>query len=111
MKKHFNTSTSFQLKKLQDRVAKSKEAVNRTRDAYKAELQDLNRYNPQVRLNPCGRKLFLVSFMQIEFHPQYVENMTEVFERCQMSEAQRLQKFKETLFSLQKVLNVSEYEE
>merc|ERR1719418_374913 len=37
--------------------------------------------------------------------------MTEVFERCQMSEAQRLQKFKETLFSLQKVLNVSEYED
>ena len=49
MKKHSNTSTSFQLKKLQDRVAKSKEAVNRTRDAYKAELQDLNRYNPQGR--------------------------------------------------------------
>jgi len=76
------------LKKLQDRVAKSKESVNRTRDAYKADLQDLNRYNPQ-----------------------YVENMTEVFERCQMSEAQRLQKFKETLFSLQKVLNVAEYED
>ena len=92
-------------------MAKSKEAVNRTRDAYKAELQDLNRYNPQVRLNRCSRKILLVSFMQIEFHPQYVENMTEVFERCQMSEAQRLQKFKETLFSLQKVLNVSEYEE
>ena len=110
MKKHFNTSTSFQLKKLQDRVAKSKEAVNRTRDAYKAELQDLNRYNPQVRLNPCGR-IPQSHFFKIEFHPQYVENMTEVFERCQMSEAQRLQKFKETLFSLQKVLNVSEYEE
>ena len=29
-------------------MAKSKEAVNRTRDAYKADLQDLNRYNPQV---------------------------------------------------------------
>ena len=57
MKKHSNTSTSFQLKKLQDRVAKSKEAVNRTRDAYKAELQDLNRYNPQVRLSPCGRNI------------------------------------------------------
>ena len=44
----FNIFSLFQLKKLQDRVAKSKEAVNRTRDAYKAELQDLNRYNPQV---------------------------------------------------------------
>ena len=58
MKKHSNTSTSFQLKKLQDRVAKSKEAVNRTRDAYKAELQDLNRYNPQVRLSPCRTKKY-----------------------------------------------------
>lgn len=62
--------------------------MQRTRDTYNAELQDLNRYNPQ-----------------------YMENMTEVFERCQMSEGQRLQCFKQTLFQLQKVLNISEYEE
>ena len=78
----------FQLKKLQDRVQKSKEHVQRTRDIYQAELQDLNRYNPQ-----------------------YMENMTEVFERCQMNEGQRLQRFKQSLFQLQKVLNISEYEE
>ncbi len=78
----------LQLRKLQDRVQKSKEHVQRTRETYQAELQDLNRYNPQ-----------------------YMENMTEVFERCQMSEGQRLQRFKQTLFQLQKVLNISEYEE
>ena len=103
-------------------MAKSKESVNRTRDAYKADLQDLNRYNPQVGYNPRAASQARVGSnpktlglrcnnLPLNSIPQYVENMTEVFERCQMSEAQRLQKFKETLFSLQKVLNVAEYEE
>ena len=75
----------LQLKKLQDRVSKAKETVSRTRDAYESSLQDLNNYNAK-----------------------YMEDMTDVFERCQRMEAQRLQSFKESLFMIQKCLNISE---
>ena len=34
--------------------------------------------------------------------------MTEVFESCQRKEAQRLQTFKETLFSIHKCLDISQ---
>jgi hypothetical protein len=34
--------------------------------------------------------------------------MTDVFERCQRKEAQRLQTFRDTLFSIQKCLNIAE---
>jgi len=73
------------MKKLRDRVSKSKDQVSRCRDSYETALQDLNQYNAK-----------------------YMEDMTDVFERCQRMEAQRLQRFKEILFSVQKCLNISE---
>ncbi len=73
------------MKKLQDRVQKTKDAVVKTRENYEMCLQDLNNYNAK-----------------------YMEDMTEVFERCQRMEAQRLQCFKDTLFAVQKCLNVSQ---
>ena len=74
-----------QLKKLQDRVSKAKDAVSKSKDTYESALQDLNNYNAK-----------------------YMEDMTDVFERCQRMEAQRLQSFKESLFMVQKCLNISE---
>ena len=73
------------MKQLQDRVQKTKDAVVKSRETYEMCLQDLNNYNAK-----------------------YMEDMTEVFERCQRMEAQRLQCFKDTLFSIQKCLNISE---
>jgi len=73
------------LKKLQDRVSKAKDAVSKSKDTYESALQDLNNYNAK-----------------------YMEDMTDVFERCQRMEAQRLQSFKESLFMVQKCLNISE---
>ena len=35
------------------------------------------------------------------------QDMTDVFDRCQRKEAQRLQTFKDTLFQIHKCLNVS----
>ncbi len=42
------------------------------------------------------------------YNAKYMEDMTEVFERCQRAESQRLQCFKEVLFTVQKCLNISE---
>ena len=75
---------TLQLKKLQDRVSKAKDSVSRSKDAYDSALQDLNNYNAK-----------------------YMEDMTDVFERCQRMEAQRLKSFKESLFMVQKCLNIS----
>ena len=35
----------FQLKKLQDRVSKCKDEVNKSREKYQVALQDINNYN------------------------------------------------------------------
>lgn len=70
---------------MQDRVAKTKDDVQRFKEKYEVALQELNSYNPK-----------------------YMEDMTVVFEKCQTLEAQRLQFFKETLFSLHKYLNISQ---
>jgi len=77
--------SSAHLKKLQDRVNKSKDEVNKTREKYQVALQDINNYNAK-----------------------YMEEMTNVFEECQRREAQRLQEFKDILFAAQKCLNVHE---
>ena len=39
---------------------------------------------------------------------RYQEDMTDVFERCQRKEAQRLQTIKDTMFSIHKCLNIAE---
>uniref|UniRef100_A0A1B6EDW3 Protein kinase C and casein kinase substrate in neurons protein 2 n=1 Tax=Clastoptera arizonana TaxID=38151 RepID=A0A1B6EDW3_9HEMI len=74
-----------QVKKMQDRVQKTKEEVQKDKEKYELALQELNAYNPK-----------------------YMEDMTVVFEKCQEMEAQRLQFFKETLFSIHKCLNISQ---
>uniref|UniRef100_A0A1B6MP57 SH3 domain-containing protein n=2 Tax=Graphocephala atropunctata TaxID=36148 RepID=A0A1B6MP57_9HEMI len=70
---------------MQDRVQKSKEEVQKGKEKYELALQELNAYNPK-----------------------YMEDMTVVFDKCQEMETQRLQFFKETLFSIHKCLNVSQ---
>ncbi|VVC36669.1 Hypothetical protein CINCED_3A021800 [Cinara cedri] len=74
-----------QVKKMQDRVAKSKDEVQKAKEKYEMTLQELNAYNPK-----------------------YMEDMTVVFDRCQETEARRLQFFKDTLFTIHKCLNVSQ---
>ncbi|CAL1683751.1 unnamed protein product [Lasius platythorax] len=74
-----------QVKKMQDRVQKTKEEVQKAKEKYEAALQEINQYNPK-----------------------YMEDMTQVFEKCQEMEAQRLQFFKDVLFGIHKCLNVSQ---
>ncbi|XP_063992527.1 protein kinase C and casein kinase substrate in neurons protein 1 isoform X3 [Diachasmimorpha longicaudata] len=74
-----------QVKKMQDRVQKTKEEVQKAKEKYEASLQEINQYNPK-----------------------YMEEMTQVFEKCQEMEAQRLQFFKEVLFGIHKCLNISQ---
>lgn len=75
----------FQVKKMQDRVQKTKEEVQRGKEKYDLALRELNAYNPK-----------------------YMEDMTVVFEKCQEMETDRLQFFKSTLFSIHKCLNISQ---
>ncbi|XP_076663998.1 protein kinase C and casein kinase substrate in neurons protein Synd isoform X3 [Andrena cerasifolii] len=76
---------SENVKKMQDRVQKTKEEVQKAKEKYEATLQEINQYNPK-----------------------YMEDMTQVFEKCQEMEAQRLQFFKEVLFGIHKCLNISQ---
>ncbi|XP_065333476.1 protein kinase C and casein kinase II substrate protein 3 isoform X4 [Cloeon dipterum] len=73
------------VKKMQDRVQKSKEEVQKCKDKYNQALREITEYNPK-----------------------YMEDMTVVFEKCQENEAHRLQFFKEILFSIHKHLNISQ---
>ncbi|XP_043192389.1 protein kinase C and casein kinase substrate in neurons protein 2-like isoform X2 [Amphibalanus amphitrite] len=72
------------LKKQQERVQKAKEDVTRTKDRYEMALRDISEQNPR-----------------------YIEDMTQVFNKCQDREAERLLFFKDTMFILQKCLNIS----
>lgn len=74
-----------QVKKMQDRVQKTKEEVQKAKEKYEAALQEINQYNPK-----------------------YMEDMSQVFEKCQEMEAQRLRFFKEVLFGIHKCLNISQ---
>ncbi|EAT46870.1 AAEL001979-PA [Aedes aegypti] len=74
-----------QLKKMQDRTARTKDEVNKCRERYDQALQEINKYNPV-----------------------YIEDMTSVFIKCQEMEETRLRFFKNVLFSIHKCLNISE---
>ncbi|XP_046748407.1 protein kinase C and casein kinase substrate in neurons protein 1 isoform X2 [Diprion similis] len=76
---------SENVKKMQDRVQKTKEEVQKSKEKYEASLLEINQYNPK-----------------------YMEDMTQVFEKCQEMEAQRLQFFKDVLFGIHKCLNISQ---
>ncbi|XP_038233301.1 protein kinase C and casein kinase substrate in neurons protein 2 isoform X6 [Dermochelys coriacea] len=73
-----------QLKKLQDKVEKSKQDVLKTKEKYEKSLKDLDHVTPQ-----------------------YMENMEQVFEQCQQFEEKRLRFFREVLLEVQKHLDLS----
>ncbi|XP_061438310.1 protein kinase C and casein kinase substrate in neurons protein 2 isoform X2 [Rhineura floridana] len=73
-----------QLKKLQDKVDKSKQDVLKTKEKYDKSLKDLDNATPQ-----------------------YMENMEQVFEQCQQFEERRLRFFREVLLEVQKHLDLS----
>jgi translation initiation factor 2B subunit (eIF-2B alpha/beta/delta family) len=74
-----------QLKKMQDRVQKTKDEVQRCKEKYEQSLAEINKYNST-----------------------YIEDMTTVFTKCQETEEVRLKFFKDTLFAIHKVLNLSD---
>lgn len=59
--------------------------MQRTKEKYEAALQEINSYNPK-----------------------YMEDMNEVFEKCQQMETQRLVFFKDVLFNIHKGVNISQ---
>lgn len=73
-----------QLKKLQDRVQKGKEEVQKSKERYESSLQEINSYNAK-----------------------YMEDMAQVFEKCQEMEDRRLRFFKLTLLAIHDCLNIS----
>ncbi|OXA53001.1 protein kinase C and casein kinase substrate in neurons protein 1 isoform X2 [Folsomia candida] len=77
-----------QVKKLQDRVSKSKEEVQKTREKYDSAIQEITQYNPK-----------------------YIEDMRDVFDKCQEVEAKRLKFFKDEMYSIHKCINISVKEE
>ncbi|XP_037086793.1 LOW QUALITY PROTEIN: protein kinase C and casein kinase substrate in neurons protein 2-like [Pollicipes pollicipes] len=72
------------LKKHTDRVQRAKEDVLKAKDRYELALSDISEQNSK-----------------------YIEDMTFVFNKCQEREADRLTFFKDTMFVLQKCLNIS----
>lgn len=74
-----------QIKKLQDRVQKTKDEVGRLREKYEQSLTEINKYNPV-----------------------YIEDMSSVFIKCQEMEETRLRFFKSVLFAIHKALNISQ---
>uniref|UniRef100_A0A1L8DME7 Putative adaptor protein pacsin n=1 Tax=Nyssomyia neivai TaxID=330878 RepID=A0A1L8DME7_9DIPT len=74
-----------QVKKMQDRVQRTKDEVQKCREKYEQSLSEINKYNPV-----------------------YIEDMTSVFEKCQQMEETRLQFFKQVLFAIHKSLNISQ---
>ncbi|XP_051886257.1 protein kinase C and casein kinase substrate in neurons protein 2-like isoform X2 [Pristis pectinata] len=73
-----------QMKKLQDKVEKSKQDVQKTKEKYEKSLEELNKCTPQ-----------------------YMENMEQVFEQCQQFEKKRLDFFQEVLLEVKQHLDLS----
>lgn len=78
------TVSQDQLKKLQDKLRKCQSEVESTREKYNAAVNDLNGYNAK-----------------------YIEDMSEVYTRCQEFEQKRIEFFKKTLFQLHACLDLS----
>ncbi|XP_781490.3 protein kinase C and casein kinase substrate in neurons protein 1 isoform X3 [Strongylocentrotus purpuratus] len=73
-----------QVKKLHDKVEKCRQESMKTKDKYEKALDDITTYNPR-----------------------YMEDMKGQFDRTQSFESHRLEFFKETLLSMQRVLDLS----
>ncbi|XP_062598138.1 protein kinase C and casein kinase substrate in neurons protein 1-like isoform X2 [Saccostrea cucullata] len=73
-----------QLKKIQEKLRKCQQDVEATRDKYEASLNDLNSYNAK-----------------------YIEDMNEVFQKCQDFEKSRIEFFKKTMFEIHQHLDLS----
>lgn len=74
----------LQLKKLQQKVEKCKEDVESMRKAYESALNEINEYNAR-----------------------YMEDMTEVFNKTQDFEDQRLQFFQSVFMQIHGITNIS----
>lgn len=82
-----NSDTSIssdQRQKIKERVAKAKEEVAKNKEKYELALKEIGLYNPR-----------------------YVTEMTQVFDKCQEMEEQRLNFFKDILFNIHECLNIS----
>ncbi|XP_045177379.2 antigen EM13-like isoform X2 [Mercenaria mercenaria] len=77
-------TASPRLKKLQEKLKKCQIEVESTQEKYNACLNDLNGYNSK-----------------------YIEDMTEVFEKCQAFERQRIDFFKKIMFDIHQCLDLS----
>ncbi|XP_055387314.1 protein kinase C and casein kinase substrate in neurons protein 2 isoform X2 [Condylostylus longicornis] len=73
-----------QVKKMQERVQKTKDEVQKCREKYEQALAEINKYNPV-----------------------YMEDMSNVFKKCQDMEQTRLIFFKEVLFAIHKGLDIT----
>lgn len=73
------------MRKLQDRVHRAKEEVQKAKEKYQAALAEITQYNSK-----------------------YMEDMSLIFDKCQEMEAQRLRFFQEVLFKIHKCLNISQ---
>lgn len=76
------------MKRIQDRARKAKDELPKCREKYENALQEVNQYNPT-----------------------YIAEMSSVFAKCQAMEETRMEFFKQILFSINKTLNVTQYEE
>jgi hypothetical protein len=78
------TVSPDQLKKLQEKLRKCQQEVEATREKYTAAVNDINGYNAK-----------------------YIEDMSEVYKKCQEFEQRRIEFFKKTLFQLHTCLDLS----
>ncbi|KAL4623801.1 protein kinase C and casein kinase substrate in neurons protein 1 isoform X3 [Arapaima gigas] len=79
------TVTPDQQKKLQEKLDKCKQDVQKAREKYEKSLEELNKCTPQ-----------------------YMENMEQVFDQCQQMEVKRLTFLKEVLLDIKRHLNLTE---
>ncbi|XP_065316563.1 protein kinase C and casein kinase II substrate protein 3-like isoform X2 [Gordionus sp. m RMFG-2023] len=75
-------------KRLREKVERCKEDVYKSRERYQSSLKELNN---------CNAK--------------YMEDMKEVFEKCQKMEENRMSFFKQILYTLQKSLDPTQYDD
>lgn len=84
-----DTSISLDQKtKIKERVARAREEVAKGKIKYELALKDINQLNPR-----------------------YITEMTQVFDKCQEMEEQRLKFFKDILFDIHNCLDISKDQE